>query len=139
MWPAGETIIVLRVCSDTQNLSFLAWLTSLDQKWPTDGEIDILEGVHNDVFNAMTLHTIQGCTLDTSRAKADKSLPASANTFVGNVSTTDCNTQINFNQGCSIKDTDPSSFGIGLNRQQGGVFATLWDEVNGIKICTSIP
>ena len=101
------------------------------------GEIDIVEGVHNEVFNSMTLHTNPGCTLDTSRANADITLPVSANTFVGTARTTDCNALVNFNSGCSIQDTDGRSFGIGLNGQQGGVYATLWDDA-GIKICMSI-
>ena len=107
--------------------SFPAWLTATD--WPAGGEIDIVEGVHNEVFNSMTLHTNPGCTLDTSRANVDIALPGSANTFVGTVKTTDCNVQVNFNSGCSIQDTDGRSFGIGLNGQQGGVYATLWDEI----------
>lgn len=86
----------------------------------------------------MTLHTNPGCTLDTSRANADITLPVSANTFVGTARTTDCNALVNFNSGCSIQDTDGRSFGIGLNGQQGGVYATLWDDA-GIKICMSIP
>jgi len=95
-----------------------------------------VEGVHNEVFNSMTLHTNPGCTLDTSRANVDVALPASANTFVGTVKTTDCDVQVNFNSGCSTQDTDGRSFGIGLNGQQGGVYATLWDDT-GIKFCTS--
>jgi len=124
MWPAGETRVVLNLCNDVQNLSLLAWLTSTD--WPAGGEIDIVEGVHNEVFNLMTLHTNPGCTLDTSRSNA----------FVGIVKTTDCDARVNFNTGCSTQDTDGRSFGIGLNGQQGGVFATLWNDA-GIKLCTS--
>jgi hypothetical protein len=135
MWPAGETRIVLRLCSDVHNFSLLAWLTATD--WPAGGEIDIVEGVHNEVFNSMTLHTSPGCTLDTSRANADIALPVSSNTFVGTVKTTDCDALVNFNSGCSIQDTDGRSFGIGLNGQQGGVYATLWDDA-GIKFCTSV-
>jgi len=98
-----------------------AWLTSTD--WPAGGEIDIVEGVHNEVFNLMTLHTNPGCILDTSRS----------DTFLGTVKTTDCDAQVNFNSGCSTQDTDGRSFGIGLNGQQGGVFATLWNDA-GIKL-----
>ena len=136
--PCGPPVrqeLLHRLCNDAQIISLLAWLTATD--WPAGGEIDILEGVHNDVFNSMTLHTNPGCTLDASRANLDLALPVSANTFVGTVKTTDCNALVNFNSGCSIKDTDGRSFGIGLNGQQGGVYATLWDDA-GVKICTSI-
>jgi hypothetical protein len=104
---------------------------------PAGGEIDFVEGVHTDVFNTMTLHTNPGCTIDTSRANPDKGLPVSANTFTGTVETSDCNAQANnSNTGCSIQDTDGRSFGSGLNDQQGGVYATLWDDT-GVRICTS--
>ena len=136
MWPAGETKVVLKLCNDVLNVSFLAWLVTSGQ-WPEGGEIDILEGVHNGVFNSMTLHTNPGCTLDGSRANKNVALPVSANTFTGMVKTTDCNANINFNEGCSIQDTDGRSFGVGLNGQQGGVYATLWDDA-GVKICTPI-
>ena len=135
LWPAGETILFLRLCSDVLNLSMLAWLTATD--WPAGGEIDFLEGVHTDVFNSMTLHTNPGCTLDTSRSNPDKGLPVSDNTFTGTVKTSDCNALANSNTGCSIQDTDGRSFGAGLNGQQGGVYATLWDNT-GVRICTSI-
>lgn len=31
--------------------------------WPDNGEIDILEGIDGRNFNAMTLHTSQGCSM----------------------------------------------------------------------------
>ena len=117
------------------NRSLLAWLTATD--WPAGGEIDIVEGVHNQVFNLMSLHTNPGCTLDASRANANKAIPGSANTFVGRVKSTNCDALVNSNTGCSIQDTDGRSFGIGLNGQRGGVYATLWDGA-GIKLCTSV-
>ena len=50
MWPAGETRTVLKLVTifKTSLFSLIAWLTATD--WPAGGEIDIVEGVHNEVL-----------------------------------------------------------------------------------------
>jgi hypothetical protein len=110
-WPHGGITLIT-------SLSFLTHFLL--------GEIDIIEGVHDQTFNLYTLHTTPGCTLDTSQ------------TFTGTPRSTDCDTAVNFNSGCGIEDTDAHSYGSGLNDQGGGVFATLWDG-DGIRICTFFP
>jgi len=108
-----------------------AWTSA--SNWPAGGEIDILEGVHNQTSNQSTLHTNPGCKLDTSNFNPDSNVPVSHNTFVGKVVTDNCDANIDFNTGCGIKDEDNRSYGFGLATAGGGVFATLWDD-NGIKI-----
>jgi len=106
------------------------------------GEIDIIEGVHDQAFNQYTLHTAPGCAVDMS--KSVSSLAPSLLTaldpskiFTGSLLATNCDAAVNYNAGCGILDTDTQSYGAGLNGQ-GGVFATLWDG-EGIRICASFP
>lgn len=90
--------------------------------WPNGGEIDILEGVHNQASNQMTLHTSTGCTLNTGSLKL-KSTILSKN----------CDAAVNSNAGCAFLDPDTASYGAGLNKAGGGVYAMLWDD-DGISI-----
>ncbi|KAG8693297.1 hypothetical protein FRC08_009213, partial [Ceratobasidium sp. 394] len=93
-----------------------AWWT-VGPAWPSNGEIDILEGVHDQQFNQMTLHTASGCTLDPSPVKLKST-----------VLSKDCNAAVNYNTGCAFLDTDTTSYGAGLNAAGGGVFAMLWAD-----------
>ncbi|KDN47787.1 hypothetical protein RSAG8_03207, partial [Rhizoctonia solani AG-8 WAC10335] len=99
-----------------------AWWT-VGPSWPTNGEIDILEGVHDQESNQMTLHTSSGCTLDTGLLKLKSSTILSKN----------CDAAANSNTGCAFLDSDKSSYGAGLNAAGGGAYAMLWDD-NGISI-----
>lgn len=78
------------------------WLTG--DKWPEQGEIDIIEGVSSQKFNATTLHTSAGC---------DQS-------GVPGISNANCNAG-NGNIGCGVT---PSSVPFG--NFQGGVFVCEW-------------
>ena len=125
-WPSGGTTFIT-------SLSFLTHLLA--------GEIDIIEGVHDQDRNLYTLHTAPGCTLDKSKSVpsvAPSSKLDLSKIFTGSVLQTNCDASANSNSGCGIEDTDTASYGAGLNAQGGGVFATLWDA-DGIRICESIP
>ncbi|KAF5312385.1 hypothetical protein D9619_003192 [Psilocybe cf. subviscida] len=95
--------------------------------WPYDGEIDIIEGVHDNEHNQIAWHTAPGCKLNTT-AK-----------FSGTVSTsgghnhTDCNSFINDNSGCGITEWSRASYGPYFDSQKGGIFVMKWDE-NDISI-----
>jgi len=93
--------------------------------WPTAGEIDIIEGVNDQANNQMTLHsgTSNQCTLDESFSFTGQP--------TGNM---DCYSSAGNDLGCSILDTDASSFGYGFNSGQGGVFALQWDNSYGMSI-----
>ncbi|KAF8075111.1 glycoside hydrolase family 16 protein [Lyophyllum atratum] len=95
---------------------------SVGPDWPTGGEIDILEGVHDQPANQYTLHTGPGCTLTT------ESVPVS-----GRVASKQCATINGDNTGCAFVDPDSSSYGKGFNLIAGGVFVHLWDST-GIKM-----
>ncbi|KAF9229309.1 glycoside hydrolase family 16 protein [Gyrodon lividus] len=75
--------------------------------WPWNGEIDIIEGVHDNEHNQVTWHT------------APDNLQ--------------CNAFINNNAGCGITEWSRASYGPYFDSQGGGVFAMKWDT-NGIAV-----
>lgn len=97
-----------------------AWW-SVGPNWPSGGEIDVLEGVHNQDTNQYTLHTSPGCTLDRSVKTTSKVLG------------TQCESSGSNNNGCAFRDTDPRSYGQGFNSVGGGVYAHIWDNT-GIRM-----
>ncbi|KAF8329884.1 glycoside hydrolase family 16 protein [Amanita rubescens] len=84
--------------------------------WPNGGEIDIIEAINLMSNNQYALHTIGGCTLNTTGAQ-----------LTGKVYGTDCST----GSGCVIAETKPNSYGAGFAQAGGGVWATQLD-VTGI-------
>ncbi|KAJ3734995.1 putative glycoside hydrolase family 16 protein [Lentinula guzmanii] len=96
------------------------WSTST-ATWPDDGEIDMIEGVHESTQNQITMHTNAGCSLATGQA------------ITGTVSGTTCESSGSNNNGCATMDTTTNSWGPAFNTAGGGVFAKLWDDT-GIKI-----
>lgn len=86
------------------------------------GEIDVVEGVHEQTVNQYTLHTDEGCTLSTGRKKV-----------TGHQLDSQCATIGNDNTGCAFLDSDTRSYGQGFNDEEGGVFAHQWDDT-GIKM-----
>ncbi|KIY52758.1 glycoside hydrolase family 16 protein [Fistulina hepatica ATCC 64428] len=88
--------------------------------WPYTGEIDIIEGVHDNEHNQVTWHTGSGkpfFTLFTTDGKNN----------------TDCDGDANDNSGCGVTEWSRASYGPYFDAQGGGVFAMKWD-VNGIAI-----
>ncbi|KAG6861451.1 hypothetical protein C0995_016542 [Termitomyces sp. Mi166 len=103
---------------------------SVGPNWPNGGEIDILEGVHEQPVNQYTLHTGPGCNI-TNLAKS-RNLKANVS-YSGRMASTQCATINNDNTGCAFVDADSRSYGKGFNRIAGGVFAHLWDGT-GIRV-----
>ncbi|KAF2117723.1 putative endo-1,3(4)-beta-glucanase [Lophiotrema nucula] len=94
--------------------SFWTWGDS--KLWPINGEIDIIEGVHTNNVNAMSLHTANGCTI-------------SGSSSLGRVVTKDCYVQATgqtSNAGCGIESSSGTSFGTPFNSAGGGVYAMEW-------------
>lgn len=89
--------------------------------WPADGEIDIVEGVSNNTYNQMTLHTAPGCTVAPDSGGTGK--------LLGSV----CGAAETGNAGCGIVDNNPDSYGGGYNANGGGVHTMLWDD-EGVSI-----
>ena len=93
--------------------------------WPTGGEIDIFEVVHESTTDMTTLHTDAGC----SQSAVDPSL------FTGKRITSNCDVNAagqGRNQGCGIQNPGQPSAGSKMNGVGGGTIATLWDAT-GIK------
>jgi len=85
------------------------WETGLNN-WPSEGEIDILEGVNDAGTNTMLIHTSTGCTLPTNRDQT------------GRDRGTQCDTLAN-PAGCGASDPRRNSYGPSFNDNQGGWFA----------------
>lgn len=90
--------------------------------WPNAGEIDILEGINDNVYNQAALHTAPGCTVNND-------FGGSGVLATGN----NCDATINGNTGCGIRDTRTNSYGAGFNSNGGGVYAMVWDD-KGVRI-----
>lgn len=95
--------------------------------WPYTGEIDIIEGVHDNEYNQVTWHTAPGCNLTQNT------------NFTGTIVQTNgtdnlqCNAFINDNAGCGVTEWSHASYGPLFDEANGGVFAMKWDE-NGIAV-----
>lgn len=104
-----------------------AWWTLGSGQWPFTGEIDIIEGVHDNEHNQVTWHTGGNCTLTPT-----------AN-FTGTIVTTNgqpnlvCDGTANGNAGCGITEWSRASYGPTFDAAGGGVFAMKWDE-DGIAV-----
>jgi hypothetical protein len=85
--------------------------------WPNSGEIDIIEGVHEQSSNDMTLHTSGSCSISGNGG------------FSGGMATSNCDVNApgqGTNEGCKISSSNSVSYGSGFNANGGGVYATEW-------------
>jgi len=85
--------------------------------WPAGGEIDIIEGVHTQATNDITLHTSPGCSISNNGA------------FSGSISTDNCYIYADgqtANAGCQIQTGNTATYGSGFNAVGGGVYAMEW-------------
>jgi hypothetical protein len=104
------------------------WLLGAGDDWPSTGEIDIMEGVHNSIVNQMTLHTTAGCSISNTTLHQD---------YAGTLQTADCNVHDpnqDPNAGCGITAPPHApTFGDAFNQAGGGIYATEWTST-GINI-----
>jgi hypothetical protein len=108
------------------HMSITAAFWSNGPNWPSGGEIDITEGVHDYTTNQFTIHTDPGCKL-TSSVSSELGM---AGTLIGGP---DCAVASTSNQGCGIRASDNKSFGAAYNANGGGVYVMRWDAA-GVAI-----
>ncbi|KAE8449223.1 hypothetical protein EG329_008390 [Mollisiaceae sp. DMI_Dod_QoI] len=96
-------------------------LWTFGSNWPTNGEIDIIEGVNDATTNTITLHTSSGCTMTSTGSLSSSNLTG-----------TNCNAG-NGNDGCGFDTTSTQGYGSGFNAIGGGVYAMEWTS-SSIKI-----
>ncbi|KAL1843027.1 hypothetical protein VTJ49DRAFT_3341 [Mycothermus thermophilus] len=82
--------------------------------WPNSGEIDILEGVHGELHNTVTLHTGAGCVVPCTGDAVESTQLLRADCFG--------------HMGCTQKTRVPGSYGAGFNAVGGGVYALEWTD-----------
>ncbi|KAF7422337.1 hypothetical protein PC9H_010493 [Pleurotus ostreatus] len=97
-----------------------AWW-SQSPNWPTGGEIDTFEAVNLAPRSQMGLHTLQGCTQQN---------PTQSSTLINS---TDCNHDVNNNQGCIVTTPSTASYGQAFSAAGGGVWVTEYAET-GISV-----
>jgi hypothetical protein len=97
---------------------------SVGPNWPNGGEIDILEGVHEQPTNQYTLHTSSGCEIDAE---------FNEKSVLSRIINDQCASSPQDNSGCAFLDRETQSYGKEFNLIAGGVFAHLWDS-SGIKV-----
>lgn len=94
--------------------------------WPTGGEIDIVEYVHDYTNDQSTVHTAPGCKLSSDNARE-------LNITGSIVGGTNCAAAETGNQGCGVRSPDKHSAGAAFNKVGGGVYTMVWDD-DGIAI-----
>ncbi|OCH90440.1 hypothetical protein OBBRIDRAFT_793317 [Obba rivulosa] len=96
------------------------WSSAVE--WPAGGEIDTFEAVNNESMSTMALHTAPGC-VHSPNAVQSSTL----------INQTDCSTDINNNEGCTITNPTLASYGAAFANNGGGVYVTEF-AVDGISI-----
>ena len=64
--------------------------------------------------NHMTLHTLPGCVVPDQARRA----------HTGTSLSTNCDTRVNYNQGCGVRSPDKHSAGAAFNTIGGGVYTS---------------
>jgi hypothetical protein len=104
-----------------------AFWTVSKVNYPAQGEIDILENIHDNTVSLHALHTAPMCEV-VGNVKG-KQQSANQNTYNcdDTATTSDYGSKTQYkNQGCAATSTDPNSFGSTFNAQGGGVYAMEW-------------
>ncbi|EJD52769.1 hypothetical protein AURDEDRAFT_55815 [Auricularia subglabra TFB-10046 SS5] len=78
--------------------------------------------VNNAAANLASLHTSPGCVMEAIRP------------MTGTTTSTNCDTRVNFNQGCGVSFSTPASYGQRFNLAGGGWYAMERDSHCAIKV-----
>ncbi|CAE6438018.1 unnamed protein product [Rhizoctonia solani] len=110
-WTTGVSVLDLNHMPEGCGTWPAYWMTQVEN-WPVNGEVDILEGVHDQPPNHSALHTVDGC------------LVAPTRTMTGSVVATNCSWLHNYNQGCPVQWDRQDSYRPPLNKMGAGWFVT---------------
>jgi hypothetical protein len=119
------------------------WLTDED-RWPENGEIDIVEGVNRQEVAKTALHTSESCSMYAHVSPYDTTGYWDSATGIPNGWTgkPDFDTKVEAdncwvmaahqwqNQGCVAISSQTGTLGEPLNKKGGGIFALQWDPEN---------
>ncbi|KAH9948669.1 concanavalin A-like lectin/glucanase domain-containing protein [Amylocystis lapponica] len=97
------------------------WSLSATGPWPRGGEIDIVEGVNLNTQNLGSLHTMPSCSMAQERLQT------------GQTVSTNCDVNVNFNQGCGVSFPG-ASYGAPFNNAGGGFFVMVRTQQDGVRI-----
>lgn len=98
------------------SLSSILRVTHRSNIYIQTGEIDVLEGVHDNEHNQVSWHTNAGCNIT----------PKPSNYTGTTIVSEDCDST-NGKSGCGIIEYSRASYGPYFDSQGGGVFAMKWD------------
>ena len=83
--------------------------------WPTNGEINIIEGINSNSKNQIALHSSPGCDVTVGQyGQTGSSGPSNDCGAGGGI------------DGCTVHASSSTSYGTGFNNAGGGVFALEW-------------
>lgn len=116
------------------------WMLGTEGDWPYSGEIDIIEYVNptrggNDNFNAMTLHTGPGCTVNDAPSTYLGSLTNANCSFSeeGNLGSNGCSIPAPTNYSVGANNRTFATSGHAFNTQGGGVYVMEW-TTTGVSV-----
>jgi hypothetical protein len=100
------------------------WTVSQDN-FPSQGEIDILENIHEETRTLHALHTDPGCEVEGNMMGYQQT--AIQNTWNCSDRATKSKYGSQYeNQGCAATNVDDKSYGTAFNKEGGGVYAMEW-------------
>jgi hypothetical protein len=109
------------------------WLLGTSAPWPSAGEVDILEGINDNIDNTIALHTDKDITV-TNLTNSDRSfqmpmgntttaMTMNMTTMNGQFTSTDCNHDRSGGKGCAVTDS-VGNYGTSFNLKSGGYLIT---------------
>ncbi|KAI3614040.1 glycoside hydrolase family 16 protein [Moniliophthora roreri] len=133
-----EAVIIFNIRHMPEGCGTWPAVWTVGSNWPKNGEVDIVEGVNSERMNMMHLHTSSSTWSSALSyphpltSHVDCTMPLNR-TQTGITDATNCDTSVNYNEGCGAYDTNPRSFGPGFNANGGGWYAMERTETE-IKI-----
>ncbi|KAF8597919.1 hypothetical protein BDV93DRAFT_512982 [Ceratobasidium sp. AG-I] len=93
-------------------------------RWPSGGEIDIIEWINNRTYNLAPLYITPGCDLKWTYLRI----------ISGKVNSDLCDAKVNGNRGRGVGFRKPVSFSANFNSGRGGYYATSRSKGDGVDV-----